>query len=234
MVLRIKSRIKDGKEHRYWSIVENHRLADGRIAQRHVLYPGEINDSQKEAWCRSIDILENGKKTRAVSLFPENRPVELTEHEVIHVRVNQMRLEHPRQWGSCWLALLLWDQFKLDRYWSENIPNSREEGSRLRNGFSRCQAAIGWGTSYSADFSFSVALRQVAPGPPARRTVSAPIQSLCGGSRCSMEILHAAGGGRRSIQDSQDGSLGASSSTTRKIKELDPIYSSHSWHIHFK
>ena len=62
MFLRMKSRIKDGKEHRYWNIVENHRLADGRVVQRHVLYLGEINDSQREAWCQSIDVLENGKK----------------------------------------------------------------------------------------------------------------------------------------------------------------------------
>lgn len=75
MFLRMKSRIKDGKEHRYWSVVENHRLADGRVVQRHVLYLGEINDGQREAWCHSIDILKNGKKTRTVSLFPEDQPV---------------------------------------------------------------------------------------------------------------------------------------------------------------
>ena len=109
MFMRMKSRVKNGKEHRYWSIVENHRIAGGRVVQRHVLYLGEINDSQREAWWRSIDILENGKQTRTVSLFPEDRPVQPTERDVIHVRVNQMRLEHPRQWGACWMALLLWD-----------------------------------------------------------------------------------------------------------------------------
>ena len=132
MFLRVKSRVKDGKEHRYWSIVENHRLADGRVMQRHVLYLGEINDSQREAWWRSIDILENGRQTRTVSLFPEDRPVLPTEHEVIHVRVNQMRLEHPRQWGACWMALLLWDQLQLDAYWAEKLPPSRE-GTRWLN-----------------------------------------------------------------------------------------------------
>jgi hypothetical protein len=132
MFLRMKSRIKDGKEHRYWSIVENHRLADGRVTQRHVLYLGEINDSQREAWWHSIDVLENGKQTRTVSLFPEDRPVQLTERDVIHVRVNQMRLEHPRQWGACWLALLLWEQLQLDPYWSEKLPPSRE-GTRWLN-----------------------------------------------------------------------------------------------------
>jgi len=132
MFLRMKSRVKDGKEHRYWSIVENHRLVDRRVVQRHVLYLGEINDSQREAWWRSIDILENGRQTRTVSLFPEDRPVQSTERDVIHVRVNQMRLEHPRQWGACWMALLLWDQLQLDAYWAEKLPPSRE-GTRWLN-----------------------------------------------------------------------------------------------------
>jgi hypothetical protein len=126
-------RIKDGKEHRYWSIVENHRLSDRRVVQRHVLYLGEINDSQREAWWRSIEILENGKDTpRTVSLFPEDRPIQSIDRDVIHVRVNQMRLERPRQWGACWMALLLWDQLHLDGYWAEKLPPSRE-GTRWLN-----------------------------------------------------------------------------------------------------
>ncbi len=133
MFLRKTSRIKNGKEHRYWSIVENHRLSDGRVVQRHVLYLGEINDSQREAWWRSIEILENGKELpRTVSLFPEDRLVRSSAHDVIHVRVNQMRLVRPRQWGACWMAMLLWEQLQLDRFWAGRLPPSRE-GTRWLN-----------------------------------------------------------------------------------------------------
>jgi len=133
MFLRMTTRKKDGKEHRYWSIVENHRISGGRVAQKHVLYLGEINDSQREAWWRSIEILEHGKKKpREISLFPEDRNVQSNAHDVIHVRVNQMRLERPRQWGACWMALLLWDQLQLDRYWAARLPPSRE-GTRWLN-----------------------------------------------------------------------------------------------------
>jgi transposase len=126
-------RKKDGKEHRYWSIVENHRISGGRVVQKHVLYLGEINDSQREAWWRSIEILESGKrKPRKVSLFPEDRKVQSNDHDVIHVHVNQMRLERPRQWGACWMALFLWDQLQLDRYWAEKLPPSRQ-GTRWLN-----------------------------------------------------------------------------------------------------
>jgi hypothetical protein len=61
--LRAKVRKKDGKLHRYWSIVESRRTRGGRVVQRHVLYLGEINDAQREAWCRSIEVLEDGAGT---------------------------------------------------------------------------------------------------------------------------------------------------------------------------
>jgi hypothetical protein len=133
MFLRMTRRIKDGKEHRYWSIVENHRTSDGRVHQRHVLYLGEINDSQQKAWWRSIEVLENGSETpRKVSLFPEDRMIESGALDVIRVRVNEMRLERPRQWGACWTALLLWEQLHLDEYWAAKLPPSRE-GTRWLN-----------------------------------------------------------------------------------------------------
>src|SRR5215469_13768217 len=40
MFLRCKVPRKDGKHHRYWSVVENTRVASGRVVQRHVLYLG--------------------------------------------------------------------------------------------------------------------------------------------------------------------------------------------------
>jgi hypothetical protein len=127
------TRKKDGKEHRYWSIVENHRIGGRRVVQKHVLYLGEINDSQREAWWRSIEILEHGKKKpRAISLFPEDRKVQSDGHDIIHVRVNQMRLQRPRQWGACWMVLLVWDQLQLDRYWADKLLPSRE-GTRWLN-----------------------------------------------------------------------------------------------------
>jgi hypothetical protein len=60
MFLRCKVRRTDGKQHRYWSVVENTRVAGGRMVQRHVLYLGEINDTQELAWRRSIAVLEDG------------------------------------------------------------------------------------------------------------------------------------------------------------------------------
>ena len=64
MFVRCKRRFKDGKEHRYWSVVENVRVRGGRVVQRQVLYLGEINDSQRAAWCRSIEVVEGTSGSR--------------------------------------------------------------------------------------------------------------------------------------------------------------------------
>ena len=74
MYLRPNRRFKDGKEHRYWSIVESKRCAGGKVVQRQVLYLGEINDSQQEAWRRVIEAFdEEAQQTAQLALFPADR-----------------------------------------------------------------------------------------------------------------------------------------------------------------
>jgi len=128
MFLRASTRKKDGKTHRYWSVVENRRLADGRVVQRHVLYLGEINDSQARAWRRSIEVLdEHEGAPRTVALFPEDRLDEWAADEsVVRLRLSQLRLYRPRVWGSCWLALKLWQRLGLDEFWFQRLPRSRK------------------------------------------------------------------------------------------------------------
>ena len=127
MFLRDKVRKKDGKLHRYWSIVENRRVSGGRVVQRQVLYLGEINDQQESAWCRAIEIFdEGGVKSQPMALFPEDREVPILDCETIKIRLQDMQLKRPRQWGACWLAMTLWDQLKLDDFWSTRLDDSRK------------------------------------------------------------------------------------------------------------
>lgn len=126
MFLRAKSRFKDGKEHRYWSIVENQRTADNRVVQRQVLYLGEINDSQHVAWCKTIDVFQGDKgQSRQVALFPSDRQAPELACEVVRIRLNELELHRPRQWGACWLACHLWNLLALDDFWSFRLPNNR-------------------------------------------------------------------------------------------------------------
>ena len=105
MFVRCKKRFKDGKEHRYWSVVENVRVRGGRVVQRQVLYLGEINDSQRAAWCRSIKVMEGKSRSRQMALFPEDREAPALNCEVVKINVAEVALHEPRQWGACWLAL---------------------------------------------------------------------------------------------------------------------------------
>src|SRR6202047_3305750 len=128
MFLRCKVRRKDGKQHRYWSVVENTRVAGGRVLQRQVLYLGEINDTQELAWRRSIEVLEDGAaRPRTLSLFPEDRVEGLLAGAWgVGVRLSELRLRRPRQWGACWLALTLWRELQLDQFWSKRLGVSRK------------------------------------------------------------------------------------------------------------
>jgi len=135
MFLRAKTRFKDGKEHRYWSIVETRRTAGGRVVQRHVLYLGEINDSQKAAWCKTIAVFdESGVCPQQLALFPEDRLAPPLDCEVVQVKLNQLQLRRPRQWGACWLACQLWEQLQLDHCWADRLVPSRQ-GTRWLNVF---------------------------------------------------------------------------------------------------
>ena len=98
MFLRCKVRRKDGKQHRYWSVVENTRTARGRVVQRHVLYLGEINDTQELAWRRSIEVLEEGAtQPRTLSLFPEDRFAgALADASIVHVKLSLLQLRRPQ------------------------------------------------------------------------------------------------------------------------------------------
>ena len=128
MFLRHTKRKKDGKEHRYWSIVENRRIGGGRVVQRPLLYLGEINDSQELAWRKSIAVLEEGAAApRPLSLFPEDRcEGVLPDAAVVRLKLAELRLCRPRQWGGCWLAVNLWRELALDRFWAERLGPSRK------------------------------------------------------------------------------------------------------------
>src|SRR5712675_1710506 len=87
MFLRCKVRRKDGKQHRYWSVVENTRVARGRVVQRHVLYLGEINDT--------------GVGVAAVDRGARGRRVATTDAVAVSGRPRRRsaggRLDRPRQ-----------------------------------------------------------------------------------------------------------------------------------------
>jgi transposase len=130
MFLRCKIRKKNGKEHRSWSVVENRRLGDGRVVQRHVLYLGEINDSQNLAWRKSVAAFLEGQPDQppaTLALFPADQAVEaMAQEQIVRLHLAELKLCRPRQWGACWLALHLWREVGLDQFWLQRLPPNRK------------------------------------------------------------------------------------------------------------
>src|SRR5437879_5018377 len=121
-------RFKNGKDHCYWSIAEKVKTRRGWV-QRHLLYLGEINDSRKASWTKATEVFDPVlRQTRELALYPADRPV--PEHATdygVQVRLEQFELRRPRQWGACWVACQLWEQLKLEEFWAERLPDSREQ-----------------------------------------------------------------------------------------------------------
>ena len=126
MFLRCSTREKNGKEHRFWSIVENKRCAGNKVVQRHVLYLGEINGHQQAGWQKSIEIFEQGQvRPRTVALFPAERALEVQAPDIVRVKLSELQLRRPRQWGACWLACELYQELGLDEFWAQRLPPNR-------------------------------------------------------------------------------------------------------------
>jgi transposase len=125
MFLKVSKRKKDGKEHRYYSVAENRRVRGGKHVQKTLIYLGEINHSQRDAWIRTIDLIDQ-RTARQVALFPEEQEVPPEVNEGIQVRLGELALHRPREWGGCWLACELWDRLGLSSFWQQRLEPSRK------------------------------------------------------------------------------------------------------------
>jgi len=128
MFLRSIHRKKDGKDHRYFSIVENHRIASDKTVQRTVLYLGEINDQQQATWRKTLSVFDDEQQEYAnLSLFPDDREIPADAVDSLQVKLSGLELRRPRLFGSCWLGCQLWQQLGLDEFWDARLAGSRED-----------------------------------------------------------------------------------------------------------
>jgi transposase len=127
---RSTNRKKDGKEHRYFSVVENRRVTGGKTVQRTVLYLGEINDQQQSGWRKTLEVfVEEEQRYTALSLFPEDREIPGDALDSVQVRLSELEVRRPRAFGHCWLACELWNELGLDEFWQQHLPEARERVS---------------------------------------------------------------------------------------------------------
>ncbi len=131
--LRGHERCKDGKSNTYFSLVENRRCTDGRVIQKQVLYLGRLTAAQEASWEKLAQQFDTAGPTgEPLPGLASERELRGKEAAAIAVHLKHFRIERPRQWGACWVALMIWNLLKLSEFWSSRLPPSRE-GTRWLN-----------------------------------------------------------------------------------------------------
>ena len=138
MFLRCTTRKKNGKEHRYWSVVENKRCAGHKISQRHVLYLGELDEQQYLNWETTLRISSPARAPESTQatpntpeLFPAAQPsVGADGKNPVRFDLSQIQLRRPRQWGACWLFCHFYQELGLD----VSGPNGCHPAAKARAG----------------------------------------------------------------------------------------------------
>src|SRR6267378_4738927 len=120
MFLRSHGRSKDGKQHRYWSLVETVRTPDGP-RQRTLCYLGELNDSAQTRWSKTIEVFNEDGQAHQLKLFPSEVEPPANDPEVAQILLKKVRLERTRQLGPCYLGWQLWRRLKLDEFFASTI-----------------------------------------------------------------------------------------------------------------
>jgi hypothetical protein len=65
-------------------------------------------------------------RPRTVALFPDDRALEAEAGaDIVRVKLTELALRRPRQWGTCWLAYHLYQELGLDKFWAERLLASR-------------------------------------------------------------------------------------------------------------
>jgi len=122
MFLRPNYRSKDGKHHTYWSLVETVRTSDGP-RQKTLCYLGELNSSAQARWLKTVEVFNEQGEAQQLKLFPSDIEPPANDPQVALVRLNRVRLERTRQFGSCWLGLELWKRLELDHFFAAAVDD---------------------------------------------------------------------------------------------------------------
>lgn len=117
MYVRRCYRVKNGKRHAYWALVESYRTARGP-RQRVVAYLGELDEGGRIGVQQAVQPASTAQE----DLFrpPSSSP------EWVEVDIHGVRVERSRQFGGCWLGLALVRHLGLSALLEELLPRGRE------------------------------------------------------------------------------------------------------------
>ena len=122
MYLRHTTRHKDGKIHVYWQLVRSVRHG-GKVVQETVAQLGEL-DGEGRARAKALARSIRGREEEQRQLFEGGEPA-----KALAVKLDEIRLERSRSFGSVWLGWLLWRAVGLDELLRELLPPKHEKVS---------------------------------------------------------------------------------------------------------
>lgn len=127
LFLRRHFRHKNGKDHTYWSLVENQRSPSGKVIQRQAIYLGELDRAQHQAWSTLASRFSAAPPSQGPELaFASSPKAHSPEVPSPKIHFSDFSLHNPRQWGACWIADRLWQDLHLSQFWLQRLPPSRE------------------------------------------------------------------------------------------------------------
>src|SRR2546426_4996741 len=127
MFLRSTNRKKDGKDRRYFSIVENRRHPVIRPCSGWCYIWARSTTSSKPPGERRWIVFDEGaQRYTTMSLFPEDREIPADALDSVQVKLSGLELRRPRTFGNCWMGCELWRQLGLDEFWQQRLPEGRE------------------------------------------------------------------------------------------------------------
>lgn len=126
MFIKAHTRTKDGKQHRYYSLVESVRTARGP-QHRTLAYLGELNASTEAAWRKSIAVFNGDGSAQQLELFTSDAPELPSGEKVVQVVLNRVRWERPRDFGEVYLAQHLWKLLGLDHLLAQEMTGGEQQ-----------------------------------------------------------------------------------------------------------
>src|SRR2546430_12683616 len=99
MFLRSNHRIKDGRDHTYWSLGETVRTPD-RPRQRTACYLGELNGSAQARWLKTIEGFNEQGEAEQLKLVPSHIEPPADDPHVARALLHHVRLGSTPQIGT--------------------------------------------------------------------------------------------------------------------------------------
>ena len=126
MFLRAYRRVKDGKSHTYFALVESYRTQRGP-RQRIVTELGELSADDQHRWQRTAIFHTRHRDDKQLTLFVDDEHIPLPDDpNVVRIRLGKVGWTNARAFGDVWLGLQLWQRVGLDEIVSRYLRTGRE------------------------------------------------------------------------------------------------------------